>query len=79
MQMHAGNYFLMEDPAYADSWKIPEVVEFLNVGGVDHVVADQCMYGLKTRISRWRGTPGQEAHQVCQQQLVRASGVLDEM
>ena len=49
MQMHRGNYFLMEHPAHADSWKIPEVVEFLKMGGVDHVVADQCMYGLKTR------------------------------
>ena len=28
---------------------ILEVVESLKLGGVDHVVADQCMYGLKTR------------------------------
>ena len=49
MQMHAGNYFLMEHPAPADSRRIPEVVKFLEVGGVAHVVADQCMYGLKTR------------------------------
>ena len=49
MQMHAGKYFLKEHRAYEDSWNIPEVAGFLRLGGVDQVVADQCMYGLKTR------------------------------
>ena len=49
MQMHAGNYLLTERPAYADSWKIPEVADFPRPGGGDLVVAEPCMYGLKTR------------------------------
>ena len=32
MQMHAGNYFLMEHPAYADSLKIPEVANSSDLG-----------------------------------------------
>ena len=43
-----GYYFLMEHPAYADSWKIEELVELSNLGGVMTEIADQCMYGLTT-------------------------------
>ena len=41
-------FFLPEHPAYADSWKLPEVVEFKELTGVMSTVADQCMYGLMT-------------------------------
>ena len=36
----------MEHPAYADIWKLLEIVEFKELPGVMSTVADQCMYGL---------------------------------
>ena len=49
LQRDRGAYFLMEHPAYADSWKLPEVEEFLCLDGVMTEIADQCMYGLTTQ------------------------------
>ena len=46
--------FLHEQPAYAKSWMIPEIVKMVMETGVTLVEAEQCMYGLKT----WGGTPG---------------------
>ena len=43
-----GAYFLMEYPAYIDSRKLLEIVEFKELPGVMSTVADQCMYGLAT-------------------------------
>ena len=57
----------------------PEAIDLFKLGGVDHVVADQCMYGLKTRISGRRRAPGYEAHSICQQQLASASGAFDQV
>ena len=46
LQRDRGAYFLMEHLAYADSWKLPEVEEFLQLEGIMTEIADQCMYGL---------------------------------
>ena len=49
LQRHRGAYFLMEHPAYADSWGLLEMVELASLEGVNTSVADQCMYGLLTQ------------------------------
>jgi hypothetical protein len=46
LQRTRGAYFLFEHPESADSWQIPELVEFARLEGVMTQVADQCMYGL---------------------------------
>ena len=38
----------MEHPAFAESWKLEELVELANLDGVMTQIADQCMYGLRT-------------------------------
>ena len=48
MQMARGDYFVMEHPAYADSWKLDELIELASMSGVMTQIADQCMYGLTT-------------------------------
>ena len=48
LQRARGAYFLMEHPAYADSWKLDCVEDFRKSEGVMTSVADQCMYGLVT-------------------------------
>ena len=48
LQRNRGAYFLMEHPAFADSWKLECVEEFRKSEGEMEAVADQCMYGLKT-------------------------------
>ena len=52
LQMQRGIFFLMEHPAYADTWKIPEVIEGFKLTDVDSVIGDQCLHGLKTRKSK---------------------------
>ena len=47
-QQRRGRYFLFEHPAYATSWKLPQMQEFLNSPGVDTTIGDMCMYGLVT-------------------------------
>ena len=47
-QQQRGRYFLFEHPAYATSWKLPQMQEFLNSPGVDTTIGDMCMYGLVT-------------------------------
>ena len=46
LQRDRGAYFLMEHPAYTDSWKIEAMEEFMKLDGVATGIADQCMYGL---------------------------------
>ena len=46
LQRNRGAYFLFEHPESADSWQIPELVEFTKLDGVMTQVADQRMYGL---------------------------------
>ena len=48
LQRSRGAYFLLEHPESANSWDIPELVEFRRLDGVMTQVADQCMYGLTT-------------------------------
>ena len=48
MQAGAGRMFLHEHPLTATSWRMPEVQAVANLAGIQSVVADQCMYGLKT-------------------------------
>ena len=48
LQHARGAYFLMEHPAYADSWKLDCVEDFRKSEGVMTSVADQCMHGLVT-------------------------------
>ena len=48
LQRARGAYFLFEHPQSADSWDMPELVEFMQLDGVMVEVADQCMYGLTT-------------------------------
>ena len=43
-----GRYFIHEHPAGASSWRIKEMVELLQMEDVGTVIADQCMYGLRT-------------------------------
>ena len=38
----------MENAADADSWKLPEIVEFKELPGVVSTIADRCMYGIMT-------------------------------
>ena len=47
-QMAAGRLFLHEHPANATSWSDPEVKAISTMNGVKIVVADQCMFGLRT-------------------------------
>ena len=47
-QQRRGRYLLFEHPAYATSWKLPQMQEFLNSPGVDTTIGDMCMYGLVT-------------------------------
>ena len=49
LQMSEGAYFLFEQPAHNDTWKVPEVVEFLASAGMGTSIGDQCMYELTTR------------------------------
>ena len=49
LQRNRGDYFLFEHPESADSWQLPEVVEFLSSEGVMTTAVGQCMYGLTTR------------------------------
>jgi len=48
MQTAAGRFFLHEHPIGASSWNMQEVQTVKMMNGVMTVVADQCMYGLKT-------------------------------
>ena len=41
-------YLLHDHPAYATSWKTPEVIEVLAMSGVSRIVADQCRLGQQT-------------------------------
>ena len=48
VQQRRGRYFLFEHPAYADSWQLPQMVQFAESPGVSTVIGDMCMYGLVT-------------------------------
>ena len=48
LQQRRGRYFLFEHPAYADSWQLPQMKEFVDSPGVATIVGDMCMYGLVT-------------------------------
>ena len=48
MQWEAGRLFLHEHPAGATSWQLDMMKEVMQLDGVRTIVADQCMYGLKT-------------------------------
>ena len=41
LQIARGAYFLMEHPAYAESWKLPGIIAFEELPGVASTVADQ--------------------------------------
>lgn len=43
-----GGWFLHEHPAAATSWSLQEIRQVMDMSGVQVVVGDQCMYGLKT-------------------------------
>ena len=45
----------MEHPAYADSWKLPEIVGFKEWPGVMSTIANQCMYVWTTPSNTERG------------------------
>ena len=47
-QMREGRLFLHEHPAGASSWMLKEIKELCEEDGVETVIGDQCMYGLKT-------------------------------
>jgi hypothetical protein len=51
LQHRHGRFFLFEHPATASSWKTPEVQKVVNLPGVFSVVIDQCMVGLKTKVT----------------------------
>lgn len=47
-QVKEGRWFLHEHPAAATSWSLNEITKVMEMKGVQTVVGDQCMYGLKT-------------------------------
>ena len=47
-QMTEGRWFLHEHPATASSWDLEAIKKLEREEGVVIIVADQCMYGLKT-------------------------------
>ena len=49
MQVASGRMFLHEHPFTATSWNMPEVKAVAQLAGVQSVIADQGMYGLKVR------------------------------
>lgn len=56
-QLAAGRHFLFEHPAWAASWKMPELDELSRVPEVLWQRADQCMYGLVTPNDAGISTP----------------------
>ena len=49
--MEAGRYFLHEHPWGAKSWSIPEMEELLADVRVEVSYADQCQFGLTSKIA----------------------------
>ena len=49
LQWEEGRYFLHEHPQTATSWNEECMTKLLKKVGVQRVVGDQCMYGLKTK------------------------------
>ena len=49
-QMNAGRYWLHEHPWGATSWQIPEMDELLHDPRVQVAYADQCQFGLTSKI-----------------------------
>ena len=49
IQLEAGRLFLHEHPAGATSWSLREVEKMAGEEGVNVVVGDQCMFGLKAK------------------------------
>ena len=45
LQIALAAYFLMEHPAYADRWKLPEIIEFKELPGVTSTVAESVCMG----------------------------------
>ena len=48
VQVREGRYFIHEHPVGASSWRLEEMVRLLEMEGVETVIGDQCMFGLKT-------------------------------
>ena len=49
LQVDGGRYFIHEHPQSASSWHEGCIQKLLKEEGVQRVVGDQCMYGLKAR------------------------------
>ena len=47
-QLESDAYFLHEHPAYATSWKTPDVTEVFAMHAVSRIVADKCQLGRQT-------------------------------
>ena len=61
LQVEEGRIFLHEHPANATSWQMEEVVHVAGLNGVQVVVVDQCMYGLRVRSSKGHTMPARKA------------------
>ena len=46
-QLRRGDYFLLEHPASADSWREPQMLKLMRATGVIVSTFDQCRFGLK--------------------------------
>lgn len=51
-QYHHGRFFVFEHPASASSWKTPEVMKIASLPGVRCITIDQCMLGLRSKVSK---------------------------
>ena len=47
-QVARGAYFLHEHPAFATSWRTPEIIRVLGRPNVQRVIAHQCQFGQQT-------------------------------
>eukprot|EP00973_Karenia_brevis_P004900 675185-Karenia_brevis.AAC.1 len=48
IQLDGGRYFLHEHPAGASSWKLPEMVQFMEQAGIVSAVSNMCCFGMET-------------------------------
>eukprot|EP00973_Karenia_brevis_P094184 12421180-Karenia_brevis.AAC.1 len=56
MQIDGGRYFLHEHPAGASSWKLGEMLKFMQQEGIISEITNMCCFGMETTNSERDGT-----------------------